>query len=106
MVLVIEYVEEVSVEWMDVFDFGEVFEHVSDFFVQSLLTELDFPHVERSDSADGITWVDDCRGFSLCLRQNYIDKLCGRWNDLDCFEIVAHFLTMLKITFVYNKINS
>ena len=33
MVLVVEDIEEVAVEGMDVFDFGEVLEHVGDFFI-------------------------------------------------------------------------
>lgn len=65
MVLVIEYVEEITVEGMNVFDFGKVFEDVEEFLVKSFLAEFDFSHVEGSDAADGIARVDDCGCFSL-----------------------------------------
>lgn len=41
MVLIVEDVEEVSVEGVDVFDFGEVVEDVDESFVDGVLAELD-----------------------------------------------------------------
>ena len=67
MVLVIKNIEEVAVEWMNVFNFGEAFEDVGDFFVESLLTELNLTHVKGSDSTDCITWMYDGGCFSLCF---------------------------------------
>lgn len=65
MVFVVEDIEEVAVKGVNVFDFGEVFEDVGDFFVEGLLAELDFAHVKGSDSADGIARMYDGRCFSL-----------------------------------------
>lgn len=100
MVLVVEDIEEVAVERVDVFDFGEVLEHVGDFFIEGLLAELDFAHVKGSDSADGIARMYDGGCFSLGFWENNVDEVCS-WGDyLDGFEIVAHFCSMLKIVFL------
>jgi hypothetical protein len=65
MILVVKDIKQVAVERMDVLDFGEVLQNVGDLFVKGLLAELDLAHVERSDSTDCITWMDDGGGFSL-----------------------------------------
>ena len=65
MVLVVQDVKKISVEWVDVFNFGEIFENIVQLFIEGLLAELYFPHVKRSDSTDGITGMDDGGGFSL-----------------------------------------
>lgn len=106
MVLVIEYVEEIAVEGMDVFDFGEVFEDVEEFLVKSFLAEFDFSHVEGSDAADGIAWVDDCGCFSLGFWKDDVDEFrCGR-DHLDGFEIVTHWSWLLKIEkYIIKSIN-
>lgn len=91
MVLIIEDIEEVAVERVDVLNFGEVFEDIIEFFVESLLAELDLAHVEWSDSTDGISWMNDCGGFSLSFWEDDVDEICSRGNNFNCFEIVAHF---------------
>jgi hypothetical protein len=73
VILVVKDVEKISVKGVNIFDFREIFQNVEQLLIQSLLTEFNFPHVERPDSADCIARVDDCGGFSLCLGQNDID---------------------------------
>lgn len=45
VVLVIEDVEEVSVEGMNIFDFGEVVKDVDEAFIDGVLAELDLDEV-------------------------------------------------------------
>lgn len=75
---------------MNIFDFREVFENVKELLIECLLTEFNFSHIERPNSADCITWMNDGGCFSLGFGQNNIDKLCSWRNNLDVFEIVAH----------------
>lgn len=58
---------------MNIFDFGEVFQDIEEFLIQSLLTEFNFSHVERPNSTDSIAGMDYSGGFSLCLGQNNVD---------------------------------
>jgi hypothetical protein len=100
VVLVIKHIKQIAIERVDVLDLGEVLQDVCNFFIQSLLAELDLAHVKRSDSTDCIARVYDGGCFSLSLWQNDVDQLCG-WGDyLYRFEIVAHLFPMLKITFL------
>ena len=75
---------------MNIFDFGEVFKNVKQLLIEGLLTEFNFSHIERSDSADCITGVDDGGCFPLSFGKDNVDKLNSSRNNLDVFEIVAH----------------
>lgn len=75
MILVIQDIEKVSIERMDIFDFGEIFENVFEFFIQRLLAKLNFSHIERPDSTDSIARMDNSRSFSLGFGEYDIDKL-------------------------------
>jgi hypothetical protein len=65
MVLIIENIKKIAIERVNIFDFGEIFKDVEKFFIESLLTEFDFSHIERSNSADSITWMNNSWSLSL-----------------------------------------
>jgi len=67
MVFIIENIEEISIEWMNILNLRKVFKNVSQLFIDSILTKFDFAHVKRSDTGDGIAWVDHSGSFSLGL---------------------------------------
>jgi hypothetical protein len=67
VVLVIKHIKQIAIERVDVLDLGEVLQDVCNFFIQSLLAELDLAHVKRSDSTDCIARVYDGGCFSLSL---------------------------------------
>ena len=46
MVLVIKYIKEIAIEWVNIFDFGEVFKNVKELLIEGLLTEFNFSHIE------------------------------------------------------------
>lgn len=46
MVLIIEDVDEVSVERMDLLNLGELFKNTGESIVDGFFTEFDLPHVE------------------------------------------------------------
>lgn len=90
MVLVVEDIEQIGIEGVDVFYFGEMLEGVSQFFRNGVLAELYFPHVERSDSGDRIARVHDSGGLSLGFGEHDVDEVAGWWDHFDVLEIVAH----------------
>jgi len=65
MILVVKNIEKITIEGVDIFDFGEVLKNIEKFFIESFLTELDFPHIERSNPTDSITWMDNSWRLSL-----------------------------------------
>lgn len=67
MVLVVEHVEQISIEGMDILNFREMLQSIAQFLRDGVLAELDLAHIERSYSGDGIAGVHDCGGFALSL---------------------------------------
>ena len=58
-----------------------------------LLSELDLPGVELPDPRDFVVLVDHCRGLTLCLGQDDVNKVLRRRHDSDFLEvIVCHLL--------------
>jgi len=90
MILIVEDIEEISKEWMDIIEFRKSSEDSIEFIMNRLLSEFDLSHVESSNTADGITGMDDCWGLSLCFRKHNIDHVLGRRDRLDSLEDVLH----------------
>ena len=69
--------------------------------------EFNFPHVEGSDSGNGITRMHNCRSLSLRLREQDVDEFFRRWNRPDLFEIVVHMNMIYNINkislIIYNQ---
>jgi len=90
MILVVDDVDKISVEGVDIVELGEAFEDFSVFFMDVFAGELDFSHVEGSDSVDGIAGMDDSGGFTLGFGENNVGEVIGIGDDLDLFEIIVH----------------
>jgi len=102
MILIVKDIEEISKEWMDIIEFRKSSEDSVEFIMNRLLSEFDLSHVKSSNTTDGITWMHDCWGLSLCLRKHNIDHVLGRRDRLDSFENVLHcvcvFCLLLLLT--------
>lgn len=77
MIFIVKNIEEVSVEGVDVFNFGEVLEDVDETFVDGVLAEFDLSHVETTDAGDGVAGVDDGGCLSLGLGEDDVDHVGG-----------------------------
>ena len=60
---------------MNVIKLGEAINDASKLFVEGVLHELDFTHVELADTLDLETSRDLCWGLSLSLGQGNVDQL-------------------------------
>ena len=96
MILVVQHIEEISKERMDIVELRKSSEDAVEFIVNRLLSEFDLSHVESSNTADGITGMDDCWGLSLCFRKHNIDHVLGRRDRLDSFENILHVSCLLS----------
>ena len=92
MILIVQDIEEISKEWMDIIELRKSSEDSVEFIMNRLLSEFNLSHVETSNTANGITWMDDCWCLSLCLRKHNIDHVLCRRDRLDSFENVLHFV--------------
>lgn len=90
MILIVDNVDKISIEGMDIVELGEVLKDFSELFMDILTAELDLSHVERSDSGDVITGMDDSWGLSLCFGKDDVDKVSGGGDDLDLLEVIIH----------------
>lgn len=77
MVRIVKSVEKISVERVDVVEYGEGLLNAAELFAEGLLCELDLPGVETSDSADLETSSDLCGQPSLGATEDDIEKLLG-----------------------------
>lgn len=101
MVLVVEHVEQISVERVNILDFREMLQSITQFFGDGVLAELDLAHIERSYSGDGIAGVHDSGGFALGLGEHDVDEIGSGRDHLDVLEIVAHVPTVEIITILF-----
>ena len=69
MVLVVEHVHQICVEWVNVVQFWEPVNNSTQFFLESLLHEFNLSHVELSDSLDLETSRDLGGRLPLSFRQ-------------------------------------
>jgi hypothetical protein len=76
---------------MNVIKLWEAINNAGKSFGDRRLHELDFSHVEFSNSGNFETRSNDGWGFSLGLTQGDIDEFTSVWNLLDLLEIIAHF---------------
>jgi hypothetical protein len=90
MILVVDDVDKISIEGVDIVELGEAFEDFGVFFMDVFAGELDFSHVEGSDSVDGIAGMDNSGSFTLGFGENNVGKVIGIRDDLDLFEIIVH----------------
>ena len=65
MVLVVEDVEEVTVERVDLVEARELFDDGGELLVEVGLSVLDFAHVELAETVDFVALVDDGWGLAL-----------------------------------------
>jgi hypothetical protein len=90
MISVVDDVDKISIEGVDIIELGETFEDFSVFFMDVFAGELDFSHVEGSDSVDGIAGMDDSGSFTLGFGENNVGKVIGIGDDLNLFEVIVH----------------
>jgi hypothetical protein len=98
MILVVNDVDKISIEGVDIVELGEAFEDFSEFFMDVFTGELDFSHVESSDSVDGIAGMDDSGSFTLSFGEDNVGKVIRIGDDLNLLEIIVHWVRwwMLK----------
>ena len=90
MVLIIKHIDEICKEGVYIIKFGEIFKDMSKFFMECRLGELDFSHVEGTDTRNLIGGMNDCGCFPLGFRKNDVDEILS-WSDHgDLFEVVIH----------------
>lgn len=68
MVLVVQNVHEIRIEWMDIVEFGKVLNDLRQTIVEILLCVFDFSHVECTNARDFVAFVYDRWRLSLCFR--------------------------------------
>lgn len=90
MIFVVDDVDKVSIEGVDIVELGEAFEDFGEFFMDVFTGELDFSHVEGSDSVDGIAGMDDSGGFTLSFGEDNVGKVIRIGDDLNLLEIIVH----------------
>lgn len=88
MVLVVEDIHQVRIERMDIFQFRELAQNLSQLFVEVGLGELHLSHVKRTDPGDFEVTMHHCGSFALCLGQNHVREVFRRWHDGDFLEVV------------------
>lgn len=92
MIFVVENVKKIAVKRMDVIESRELFDDGGEFFVKVCLGELDFSHVELTDSVDCIALVNDGWCLPLGSAEDYIDKVFTRRYSCDLLEIILNHL--------------
>lgn len=76
--------------------FGEFFQDMLELFFETVLSELDLAHIELSNTADIVVFVDNGGGLALRPRQDNVDKVAGRRHRLNLFEIVQRHLWIVR----------
>ena len=90
MILVVQHVQQVSVERMNLIQARELLQDGAQLLVEGRLRELDLPHVELPDAVYRAALVNHRRRASLRLGQDNVHKVLGRRNDRQTFEVVLH----------------
>ena len=88
VILIVEHVHQVSIEWMDVIELREAVNYGTELLIDSGLCEFDLSHVELSYSRDFELVMDLCGCFPVSLRQYYVNQFVGVWNRGNSFEVV------------------
>ena len=82
---------------MHVVQLWEAFYDTSQLLIDCLLHELDFTHVELSNSLYLESGRDDRGRLSLRLGKRDVHELCGVWNLRNLLEVVAACLHALLL---------
>jgi hypothetical protein len=90
VILIIKNINESGIERMYIVSFRKILQYFGYFLIVTLVSELNFPHVEGSNSGNGITRVHNCRSLSLRLREQDVDEFFRRRDRPDLFEIIVH----------------
>jgi hypothetical protein len=88
MVSVVQNVDQVGIKGVNVVEKGKVRDYLGEAIMVILLGELDFAHVEPTDSADLVVSVYLRWGFALCLGKSYINESLPIRDGLHLLEIV------------------
>ena len=89
MVTIVENVHQISIEWMNVIEFGEAINNSGQLLVDRFLHELDLAHVKLTDTLNLESLADLSGSLSLSLREDNIDEVVGLWNLVDPLEVVS-----------------
>ena len=81
MVTIVEYITQVSVEWVNLIQARELIEDTRELVMVGLLRELDLARVECADARDGPSAVAHSWRLALRAGQYYVDKVFvgGHW---------------------------
>merc|ERR1712180_2962 len=88
MILIVQHVHEISIEWMDILHAGEISDDLSELVMVVLLCELDLSEIEASYAGDVVLLVDDGGGLALGFGEDDIDEILGGGDHLDLLEVV------------------
>lgn len=75
MIFVVQHVHQIGIEWMDIIELREILNDLCQPIVEILLCEFDFSYVERPYPGYFVAFMYDCRCFTLCFRQHYVDEV-------------------------------
>ena len=89
MVAVVEHVHQVGVERVDVVQLWEAFDDSSQLFIDRLLHEFDFAHVEFADPLNLEALANLGRRLALRLREHNVDQIVGLWDLDNLLEVVG-----------------
>eukprot|EP01085_Mycamoeba_gemmipara_P002450 Mycagemm_TRINITY_DN7815_c0_g1::TRINITY_DN7815_c0_g1_i1::g.2450::m.2450 type:complete len:176 gc:universal TRINITY_DN7815_c0_g1_i1:531-4(-) len=90
VVAVVEYIDEISVEGVDVIEYGELVQNDGELIVIALRRELHLPDVETPDTLDRVALVHNCRSFALCLGEDDVHKVLRGGHLRDLLEVIDH----------------
>lgn len=75
MILVVQDIHEISIEGMDIVQFGEILDDLGESVMHILLGVFHLSHVKTPYPRDFVPLVNYSGGLPLCLGQHYIDKV-------------------------------
>ncbi len=101
VVLIVENIEKRGDERVKVVHDGKLLEDSIELLGESVLCEHDLAHVERTNTCDLPSWVNDGRCLSLCLGENNIEEIAGGRDRSDGSLRVAIFANAGRSGYVY-----
>jgi len=100
MIFIVQHVHQISVEGVNIVQFGETIDNRSQFLIDRFLHKLDFTHVEFANSLDFETLAHLCGRLALRLGQHDVDQIVSFGDLDDLLEVIG--TTHLKLScFVY-----
>ena len=90
MILIVEHVEEITIERMYVIQSRKLINDGGELFIKVLLGIPKLVHIKLSNAGDSISLVDNSRCLPLSAGQDYVNDVLPRRDNSDLLEIVQH----------------